>query len=316
MKKILVLVVSLLAAAACAAPPTNREAPATSTNRAAESKSPAPLTEADAIAKEKQVWDELQKKDYDAFGSVLTPDFVQVASEAVYDKAGTVNDVKGFEPTEVTFSDWKFLPIDTDACVVIYTVNVKGKTNGKEMPPMSLYASSAWVNRDGKWLAIFHQETEVRKMPPSPPADKSAKTAASPATKPAPAVTSSDAIANEKAVWEALKAKDYEGFGALLSPESIEVEADGIHDKAGSIKGVQQFDSSKSEEGEFKSLKIDDDAALVTYTVTIRGGKPEKERHSTIWVRRNGKWLAAFHQGTPVVAMAPEKPVATKPAAK
>jgi hypothetical protein len=318
MSKILLLAAAVLTAAACAAPPTNREATsATNVNSAAAATPAAPLTEADAIAKEKQIWDALQKKDYDAFGSMLTDDFIYVASDAVYDKAGSINGVKSFEPSEVTFADWKFLPLDKDAGVISYTVTVKGKSNGQEIPPQPLRASSAFVNRDGKWLAIYHQDTEVKKMPPAPSLQKVQKAAPSPASTPAATSTSSDVVANEKAVWAALKAKDYDAFASFLAPESIEVETDGVYDKAGSVKGVQQVDLSKSELSDFKTVKFDDDASLVTYTVKLPGNKPDTEHHSTIWVNRNGKWWAVFHQGTPVMAMPMPKPSASmaKPAA-
>lgn len=320
MKKILLLVASLLAAAGCAAPPTNRETAPTS-NSAAETKSSAPLSEADAIAKEKQAWDAIQKKDYDAFGNMLAADQIYVGSDGIYDKAGTINGVKSFEPSQITFADWKFVPIDKDAGIIVYTVTVKGKNNGQEIPETPTRCSSAWVNRDGKWVSIYHQETEVMKMTP-PPASKSAKAAATPASTPAgrPPATSSDPVANEKLVWEALKSKNFDGFAAFLAPESVEVEPTGVYDKAGSVKGVQEFDASKSQISDFKTVKIDDDAALVTYLLTTPGAKPEKERHTTIWVNRDGKWWALFHQGTPVAAPmakatpanSPAKPAATK----
>src|SRR5882724_5811274 len=330
MKKILLLVASLLAAAACAAPPTNREAASgTNANSTAAAKPSAPLSEAVAIAQEKQAWEAIQKKDYDAFGNMLAPDQIYVGSDAVYDKAGTINGVKSFEPSQITFADWKFVPIDKDAGIVVYTVTVKGKNNGQEIPETPTRCSSAWVNRDGKWVSIYHQETEVMKPPP---ASKSAKAPASPASTPAgPPATSSDPVANEKLVWEALKSKNWNGFAAFLAPEAVEVEPTGVFDKAGSVKGVEQFDASKAVVSDFKSVKIDDDAALVTYLLTIPGAKPEKERHTTIWVSRDGKWLALFHQGTPVMTMpmpkatptakatptsSPAKPAATKSPAK
>jgi hypothetical protein len=311
MKKILLLAAAVLTAAACAAPPTNREAPSTNANGAAATKPFAPLSEAEAVTKEKQIWGALQKKDYDGFASMLTDDSIEVAGEAVYDKAGIVNGIKGFEPSEVTFADWKFLPIDKDAGLVSYTVTVKGKNNGQEMPAQTLRSSTALVNRDGKWLAIYHQSTVVMKMPPAAPANKVEKPAPSPAATLAAVSTSADVVANERAVWAALKAKDFAAFGSFLAPESIEVEPGGVYDKVGSIKGVQQFDFSKSELSAFKTVKFDDDASLVTYTAKLPGAKPDTEHHSTIWINRNGKWWALFHQGTPVMAMPPAKPAAT-----
>jgi len=315
MKKILLLAAAVLTAAACAAPPTNREATTTNANSAAGAKSSAPLSEADAIAKEKQIWGDIQKKDYDGFGSMLTDDFIYVSSDAVHDKAGSINGIKSFEPSDAAFADWKFLPIDKDAGLVTYTVTVKGKNNGQEIPPQPMRASSAFVNRDGKWLGIYHQDTEVMKMPPATPAAKVEKAAPSPASTPATASTSADAVANEKAVWAALKAKDYNAFASFLAPESIEVETDVVNDKAASVKGVQQFDASKSVLSDFKTVKLDDDANLVTYTVKIPGSKPDTFHSSTIWVHRNGKWSALFHQGTPAAAMPMPMPMPSAKAA-
>jgi len=119
-------------------------------------------------------------------------------------------------------------------------------------------------------------------------------------------------VANEKLVWEAIKSKNYDAFAAMLAPDSIEVEADGVYDKAASVKGISMFDASKAQLSDWKSVKIDSDAALDTYLVTIPGAKPPKERHSTIWVNRSGKWLALYHQGSPVE---PPPPPGPKPAA-
>jgi hypothetical protein len=45
----------------------------------------------------------------------------------------------------------------------------------------------------------------------------------------------------------------------------------------------------------------------------MKGPKPMKEYHSTIWVNRSGKWLGFFHQGTPAAAATgPAKPEAKK----
>ena len=110
------------------------------------------------IAKEKAAWDAIKNKDFETYGKMLADDSVEILPDAVHDKAATLAGVKDFEPTEVTFSDWKYLPIDKDAVVIVYHVDVKGKYQGKEFPPISARASSAWVNRNGTWLAIYHQE--------------------------------------------------------------------------------------------------------------------------------------------------------------
>ncbi|HEX9545237.1 MAG TPA: nuclear transport factor 2 family protein [Pyrinomonadaceae bacterium] len=308
MKKLFVLIAALIVVAACTAPPANRETVNRST--VAEKPSAPPITEADAIAKEKAVWDSVKNKDYDAFAGALDSGSLEVTADGVLEKSGSVSMVKDFEPTEITFSDWKFLSIDKDAFVVTYTVVAKGKYKGKEIPPTPVRGSSAWANRNGKWLAVYHQETDVEKTPPPPPPAAKAKPGATPASTPAQATATSDVIANEKMIWAFLKAGQYDSFAAMLAPDSIEVEANGVFDKAGTLKGVQGFDFSKSTVSEFKSLSIDSDAALVTYLLTTPGAKHVEERHTTIWAMRSGKWMAVFHHGTPAAhAMSSASPM-------
>jgi hypothetical protein len=313
MKKTFLLIAVLILTGACATPPpANREA----TPPAAASPATVAMTEADAIAKEKAVWDTIKNKNYDAFGNMLADNMMEVTGEGVLEKSGSIAGVKDFEPTEVVFSDWKFLSIDKDAFIVIYTANTKGKNRGKEFA-VTARCSSAWVKQAGKWLAIYHQECELKPAMPMPPS-KAEKAAPSPTSTPAAApATGPDPSANEKIVWDLFKAKNYVAFGELLAPDFIEVEPGGVHDKAGSIKGVSMFDASKAVLSDWKALNLDDDAAFVTYTVKGDGtpDAPLGVRHSTIWVKREGKWLGLFHHGGTVV-MKPAPVAAPTPTPK
>src|SRR5262249_55140124 len=148
----------------------------------------------------------------------------------------------------------------------------KAKMNGKDMPTESSRHSSVWVSRNGKWLSAFHQDCPVKKASAPAPAKTAPKAAASPAAAGAATIaTSANAEANEKAIWDALKTKNYDGFASAVAVESVEVEPEGVFDKAGSVKTVSQFDFSKSVVSDFKTLKLDDDASLVTYLVKTPG---------------------------------------------
>jgi len=148
-------------------------------------------------------------------------------------------------------------------------------------------------------------------MPPPP----AAKPASSPAmAKPETPTTGSDPIANEKTVWDSFKNKNYDGFAAMLASDFLEVATDGYYDKAGTVKGVTTFDASKAVLSDFKTLNLNPNSSLVTYLVKDPVFAPDGERNSTIWVKRDGKWMGLFHHGGTAVA----KPAAanmTKPAA-
>jgi hypothetical protein len=296
MKKIVALVSLLVLASACAPQPGNKDVTAnanSNANKSADMKSTAPPSEADIIAKEKAAWDAFRKKDADAFGKLAAPEYIEVLDTGLLDKAATIAGMKDFDISDVTFADWKMLPVDKDAVIITYTVTLKGKYKGKDIPPDPARESAAYVNRNGEWLAIYFQETRVQKGPP-PPMPKEAPKAASPSG--APGQTGPDAVANEKLVWDAFKARNYDAFASYLADNFMEVESDGVYDKTGSVKGVQGFDASKAELSNWKTVKFDDDASLVTYVAKIPGFPTQY--HSSIWVNRNGKWVGLFHQGT------------------
>jgi hypothetical protein len=312
MKKILVLVSFLLVATACVTQPsTNTNV---TSNASTNASKPAAPSEAEMFAKEKSAWDTLKQKDTVAFGNLLASDYIEVTDDGVFDKAGIVADVKDFDLTDATFSDWKMLPIDNDAVILTYNTTLKGKYKGKDIPPGPYHSAAAWVNRDGKWVAFYYQQNMIKTMPPPPsPASTStpAKTAASPATTTA-ATTGSDPIANEKIVWDAFKSRNSDAFAALLDPAFVEIEQTGVYDKAASVKNAD-FDASQFELTEWKAAKLDADAALVTYLVTPTDPKMGgAERHTTIWANRGGKWVGMLHVGTPVAKPAAAKPEATK----
>ena len=309
MKKIAGFVSLLMLAAACAnQPPANSDM--TNANKGGEMKSTAAPSEAAIEAIEKASWDDIKKKDWDALGKLFASDFIEVLDDGVHDKAGTLAAVKDLELSDVSYADWKMTTIDKDAVIITYTTNQKGTYKGQAIPPGPYHEASAYVNRNGEWLGIYYQETREKPMQPMPSPKTETKTAASPMAKPAEA--GPDAAANEKLVWDALRARNYDAFASYLASDSMEIEADGVYDKAGSVKGVNMMDMSKSELSDWKTVKFDNDASVVTYTVRMPGMNPEKEYHSTIWVNRDGKWQALFHMGTPAATPATAKPETKK----
>ena len=119
MKKSYLLILIAIILVSCNSPSTNREAASgTNANRSAETKASAALTEADATAKEKDIWQTLTKQDLNAFAATLADDQIYVNSEGVHDKDATVKSVTGFVPTDVAFSSWKFVPINKDVALV------------------------------------------------------------------------------------------------------------------------------------------------------------------------------------------------------
>jgi hypothetical protein len=296
MKKILVLVSMLIVAAACTTEPTGNSNMTANTNKG-EMKSAAAPSEAELIAKEKGAWDAFKLKDADAFKKSLAPEYFGVSSTGVSDIAASIAAMKDTELTDFTLSDWKMTTIDKDAVLLTYTAMEKGTYKGKPVPAGPYFEASAYVNRNGEWVNVYYQETLKQEMAapaasPSPPRPAPSAMAKAPET-------TDDPVANEKLVWDAIKSRNYDAFGFYLADDSLEIEPEGTYNKAGSVQGVQGFDASKAEASDWKTLKFDDDASVVTYKVKVPGMKPDTGYHSTIWVKRDGKWRAFFHMGSP-----------------
>jgi hypothetical protein len=308
MKRLLALAALFLTASACTTT-TNTNTGAGNANANANATpvaaaTPAGPTQADLEAKEHQVWDAIKAKNWDAFAAMLADDFVIVGGDGVMTKTQMLGDMKKYDLTEYTLSDFRLTRVDADLVVLTYTTTEKSSYDGKPTSGKPAHASSAWVSRGGKWLAAYHQESEAVPMPAAQP---SPATSASPAASPAkaaspaasPAATIASATDAEKAVWDAIKAKNSDAFASYLLPDAIEVEPEGVMDKATSVKMITMFDASKWALSEFKETKLDGDATLITY----KGAGPDRGKniemyHSTIWTNRGGQWKAAFHQGT------------------
>src|SRR4051794_26021514 len=106
MKRLLMLAALALAASACTTTTTtntNTGAGNTNTNANTAAATPTPAagpTQADLEAKERQLWDTIKAKNWDAFGGMLADDFVIVGGDGTQAKAQMMGDMKKYDLTE------------------------------------------------------------------------------------------------------------------------------------------------------------------------------------------------------------------------
>jgi len=110
----------------------------------------------------KQLWEQYKNKDK-AFTNGLTDDAVEVMPNGmVATKAQILEHMNGDTVTEYNLTDWKVQWIDKDAVLVHYTATAKGMSkDGKAFPGGPVHCTDVLVNKGGKWLAAFHQETPM-----------------------------------------------------------------------------------------------------------------------------------------------------------
>lgn len=114
------------------------------------------------IATEKSLWEAFKNKKADVFNKSLTADFFQLDAAGVTAKADVVKGIDGCDIKDYSLSDFKLTTIGASAALLTYKGTQHGTCGGQAVPE-TVYVSSVWVNRGGKWQALFHQESQATK---------------------------------------------------------------------------------------------------------------------------------------------------------
>jgi hypothetical protein len=114
------------------------------------------------IATEKKLWEAWKNKDTKPFKAWVAADAVGIGDQGTQGKAALLKDIAagGCEVKSFELSEFKLTMIDSNAAVLTYKGTSDGTCGGEPIKPA--WASSTFVRRGGKWLAIAHQETIVR----------------------------------------------------------------------------------------------------------------------------------------------------------
>jgi len=114
------------------------------------------------MAAENKMLDDLTAGKKDAFFAVIAPGSWSV------DEGGwmKIDDFKqSWDQIKIQSSktsDMKVVPINATAAIVTYKLEQKGSMGGQPFPS-PVYASTVWVQKNGKWWAVFHQESTPAK---------------------------------------------------------------------------------------------------------------------------------------------------------
>ena len=113
-------------------------------------------------------------------------------------------------------------------------------------------------------------------------------------------------ITNERASWDLAIKRDVSAYKAFHAPDFFTVTGTGVVNRAPSEASAMdsnvRFD--QCELSGFDVHFVAENAALITYRVKATGldhGKAfQLDSHaSSLWMKRDGKWLNVFYQATP-----------------
>lgn len=121
------------------------------------------------IANENKINEAVAKHDVKTFNDLVASDAMSADGMGfmkVADFVKSINDVK--------VGSWHIMDsqvhwVDDKTAVLTYTWMGSGTFKGEPLPATT-YSSTVWTERNGKWVAVYHQESAA--APPPPPAKK------------------------------------------------------------------------------------------------------------------------------------------------
>ena len=112
------------------------------------------------IQAEKNVWQTLKDKKFDAFQKMLSADFRGVYASAITKLEQELADVKTVDLKSVTPGEMDVVFIDKDAALLTYQVTVEGTEGGKDVSG-KYNAASMWKKDGNDWKAVFHTKVKA-----------------------------------------------------------------------------------------------------------------------------------------------------------
>lgn len=124
------------------------------------------MTKAQALkqlsALETKLWDGWKNKDMKPFRTYIAADAVMVGDSGTAGKEQALQDLSA--PCDVrsySLSDMQVSRISAGTWLLTYKAAQDATCGGTTIPP-TIWASSVWVMRRGRWRAFSHQETPAR----------------------------------------------------------------------------------------------------------------------------------------------------------
>jgi uncharacterized protein (TIGR02246 family) len=121
------------------------------------------------MANEHAINEAVAKGDAKTFTSLLTTDSMATDGSGTMPAADFVKMMPMLKLTAQKLDAMKVAWLTPDVALVTYTWSGTGTMQGEKVPSPD-YANTVWVKqKDGKWLARFHQESLAFPAPPAAP---------------------------------------------------------------------------------------------------------------------------------------------------
>lgn len=120
-----------------------------------------PELEQRIVSLERQELDSIKSGNIEAFSALLADDAIFLNSRGFGDKALVIKNTAAFKLQDYSMDDIKVVPLSDNSGLIAYKLTETGNAHGNEISG-TVYASALWVQRSGKWLCLFSQETPAK----------------------------------------------------------------------------------------------------------------------------------------------------------
>jgi len=112
------------------------------------------------VALETQVWEALVSGDADADSALLTSDFLGVYTTGFANRSEHAAQLAN-GPTMATFAirESRLMRVSPTNVLLCYRADYQPIHDGRPAGEESMFISSLWTERDGRWLNSFSQDT-------------------------------------------------------------------------------------------------------------------------------------------------------------
>jgi hypothetical protein len=120
-----------------------------------------PELAAEIRAKENAVWMAAKQRDMRRFADLVADDARMVFGSGVMTKHEYMQEASARTIIDYSLEDFQLFMPAKGIVITLYKATVSGTAHGKTFPPSTMRESSIWAQRDGKWVAVWNQETAV-----------------------------------------------------------------------------------------------------------------------------------------------------------
>ena len=160
MNRSLLAVAALSMSVACGSVPAHASGAKADEVKAATSsmKGDSPLQQK-LMTLERKAWEAFKSQDLKMMKEVMAEDALSADMNGFATMDQFEPMMKDYSVDNFALQDWKLIRLGKEAAVLVYTVTVSAKYKDQPVPSGPYFASTTYVDRGGKWVAVYHQET-------------------------------------------------------------------------------------------------------------------------------------------------------------